>query len=120
MTSLYALPAPLALSRGIPGPLSGDLATLGPDFEAACREDKIALATGTDEESDAAYDKVSNLVDRILASPARNLAGLQVKARALLWCRSGSLDLGIEDSGTTDVKLIESIIYDLYEMIGVT
>lgn len=44
---------------------------------------------------------------------AATVDGLRVKARALAWCCHGGPPLDLADQGTTDMRLVESIIGDL-------
>ncbi len=66
---------------------------------------------------DAAFQRTGAIADRILAVPARTIAGLQVKARAIAWCHRGEAEIVLmEDQRPTNILLAESIICDLLAM----
>ncbi len=90
---------------------------LSEEFERLWAIERHANALGADEELDAASDATSEAVQRILAVPAKTFDELKVKARALAWCY-GSADEVLRDffadsQGTTDTKLVKSILRDL-------
>jgi hypothetical protein len=59
------------------------------------------------------------IVERIERTPARTIAGLHVKARALVWCQAEEADIGPDmfnftlGDTTTDLRLGASIVCDL-------
>lgn len=65
------------------------------------------------EETEASYDRVSALVRRIETCRAATKEGLQVKARAILWCHGFESDLWLTDQSTTDMRLAYQIVRDL-------
>jgi hypothetical protein len=109
------------------------LLQLGEQLDAAWAEasrmgvelDAKDQASGTNEDSpdyDKAMDRVGVIVDQIRDIPAQTIAGLRVKARAVLWCHSGEpwaqsneprIDLSPFAAKTTDFQLVESILANL-------
>jgi hypothetical protein len=53
------------------------------------RRNELAFVGGDDDAFDEVIDAVRDIVDQIEDIPATTLAGLWVKARAVLWCHSG-------------------------------
>jgi hypothetical protein len=81
---------------------------------AELQSDKADLVT------DAARDRTSAIVDRILEFSPTSLAGLGVQALALSWTRSGeqiSAEL-IDKQCTTDLQLLSSIVTALINIEG--
>lgn len=93
-----------------------ELVALGAEFERAWDVERpkwAAVAPGT---KDDVVLKIMApcrvLSERILRLPAHTLVGLRIKARAILWCHNGELDV-FGHGEATDEKLAESIVRDL-------
>lgn len=95
-------------------------------FEAANTEEQAALnapeGTALAEAVEELRNHTSDIVDEIEALPARTLAGLYVKVRAIRWCFSWDPITAEElycgdGSPTTDLRLVVSILNDV-EAVG--
>lgn len=96
-----------------------ELLQLGAEFEGRWARETTVYATFEQVETheadaicDAAYDLTKQIVLQIQDTPARTLAGLKIKARAILWCHSGAY-LSDEEITTTDERIIRTLIDDL-------
>lgn len=105
---------------------SGDreLVRLGVELEAAWTAER-ALDASLDVGDDAfgvVMGRTRDIVHQIEVIPATSLAGLQVKARAILWCHSGEpiASDAFNDQETTDIRLAASIVRDLLASRGST
>ena len=103
--------------------LASVFAGVGPDPDAAILalgetlEKRIAFEAhggGLSEEAlEAHLDGTRALVAQIEATPARTLAGVRTKAKALTWCHCGE-EIEFADSPyTVTNRLAESIVADL-------
>jgi hypothetical protein len=94
--------------------LDAALISLGKQFEEAWQHEIAGFAIlpdgHSDKEADALTAPCSELADKIMNIHAKTIEGLQVKARAILWCHSGEFD-GF--GGTTDELLAAGIVRDL-------
>lgn len=94
------------------------LLDLGREFEALYRAENAAKPKdrmhGDWTAWDAAYERTSKVVHRILRLRARSFAGVRVKARAVDWCHSGGFRSF--DGTTTDMKLADQIVRDLLRL----
>jgi hypothetical protein len=119
--TLVAGAAVLAVPAAVAATAHPDAALLALeiDFDAAWGRERAVYeawrsicSDAADAATDAACDKTSGVVQRIIDVPARTLDGLRVKARAISWC-SGGDDVDLDVQGTTDLQLATSIVRDL-------
>ncbi len=121
-----ALAAPLAATAVPVTPEElhpdADLIELGRRLRAAWAAEKAVHAkwgdinsADADREINTAFDSVLTIVDQIESIQAATMRGIEVKMRALLWCRGGD---PFEDEWprTTDVRLAFGICNDLQAM----
>jgi hypothetical protein len=93
--------------------------SLAQEFEAAWAEELKTMATDglPDPVYEAAYEKTSAIVDRIMRTPTRDLEGFKLKARAFEWCYSGdrvaALKLIEDEIHATDMAIVHSVMRDL-------
>ncbi|MDZ4375350.1 MAG: hypothetical protein U1C74_28545 [Phenylobacterium sp.] len=64
-------------------------------------------------EEAAYYAHAGRLLAAIVATPARDFAGAQVKAEAIAWCHASRTDFGLGDSGGE--RVMGSLLRDLLE-----
>ena len=100
-----------------------ELIRLGAEFEAAWAAERATKHPFYEEVFEAAYGRSASIAHRIMVIPAKTLDGLRVKARAVLWCRSGEpiADASFsydEDHPTTDLILAAGIVRDLLAIGG--
>lgn len=103
-----ALLAPPALARD-PSPDAALLALCDRLLAAWAVEIPLGISYG--DGFDAAFEASSGIVGQIEALPATTAAGLGVKALAVCWCESGSLevDFAFADYRSTDLRLLAEI-----------
>jgi hypothetical protein len=65
---------------------------------------------------DDLLDRLGPVEEAIVATPARTIAGLYVKARAANWSREGQIDPMVQEC--TDERLAWSIVRDLMLLAG--
>jgi hypothetical protein len=94
------------------------LLQLGKQFVEAWRHERMLDAKYGYEESpeitrefEEPYDRIGRVVDLIEKISAISMAGLRIKAAAVLWCHSGDMDLWNAD--TRDERIAKTIIRDL-------
>lgn len=96
------------------------LVVLGQELERREAAFQAALETphrDLDSTIDAHCESVGEIAQEIVATPAKTLAGLMVKAKALAWCLGEeSIEDVLEEQGTTDDQLAYSIVRDLLRM----
>lgn len=97
------------------GPADSHLIKLGRQFEQAWSQERQVSRDTTASENavSKAVAAVRRIVRRIETTPAKSLAGLRVKARAVAWCHGGRRNVSLREKPTTDVRLAQSIIADL-------
>lgn len=102
---------------------SQDLNALGALFEEAWMLEKAVCAlvgdrndVAADEMVDKAIDVTGAVVKVIMDTPAFDLAGMRLKARAYLWCHGGDADHLTPAEAYTDGQLAASIVRDLLNL----
>jgi hypothetical protein len=86
-------------------------------YEAAkvAAREKSGLAAA-EAEFDALHDKLREIEDRILHTPAHTLAGVMVKARVVEWCYVG--DIQIDPDAVTAYRFSTMLAIDLLRVAG--
>lgn len=80
-------------------------------------DDRVGV-TASEDEFDRVTDAIGALCDRIIAQPARSMAGLKVKLRALDWCypdtshHTALEETRDDEQGITSPRLIASTLID--------
>jgi hypothetical protein len=106
LTATAALPAVAGIaalaeaSPPVPDHPDARLLQLGKQLVEAWRHEQMLNAKygyeespGIEREFEESYDCISRVVDLIESTSAISIAGLRVKAAAVLWCHSGNMDL---------------------------
>ena len=126
MFGSLAAGALLAVPKFAKAAAGGDatLLALGREFEAAWKREIALSKTCSDAEFEDDASDVSraaaftkSLVLRIYRADAKTMDGIQVKARAFLWCYADDAEEALacleQQAKTTDYKMLHSIMRDL-------
>lgn len=102
---------PIGWDHRFPFSVTGSPASLTGSMLRTGQSRTIGLAAVI-AEIDALCDREKSIACEIIATPARTIGGLKVKARVIERCHSGE-EIYLNQEQTTDVRLAQSIIDDL-------
>lgn len=95
--------------------IATEIQKLAADFEVAAKEDlSVQSNTGDDAEMMAAFNRASELAEKILGLPtSTDLSITRLRAAAYLWARAQTIEEISEEAEATDEKILVSLLRDL-------